>query len=72
MSRSTDPLALRCHRAWTPRTEVKRPLRPAVRQQMYPPIQPMDDAAFGGRLGLAVMFVVAVMIGLLLATGGRL
>jgi hypothetical protein len=42
--RSTDPLAIRTHRAWQPYTHTAKPLRPAARQQMFGPgIKPLHQ-----------------------------
>jgi hypothetical protein len=36
-----DPLAIRPRQAWQPYTYTAKPMRETLRQQMYPPIEPM-------------------------------
>jgi hypothetical protein len=63
MNRGAQPLAIVTHRQYRPHSEIRRPLRPAMRQQMFGPIQPADppQSRICNLIVIALFAVVAVL-----------
>jgi hypothetical protein len=67
MRPATDPIAVRLHRQWTPYTHVRKPMRPAVRQQMYgshiDPLVEFGRSIPSGKICVGIAVLVGVVFG---------